>query len=213
MAPATRTNKPMEDFGLSSAPGAEASPQAGTYVPNPPPAAAPMLTLQQVELVELQTRVAQAEADRAEAEARLRLAQGPGAPALPPTDAAGPLGEQFPLLVRNITRELADVSVEDVDDIRTEKFEPWNLIRLHPVRGQRPSDNEGTSSVEISSGQFTIKKRNHLPPEYTNDPLVFVHSFLNFIYIYYRLFGSEHPDVVIAQVRFLSFITSKGQSV
>ncbi|KAG6046658.1 hypothetical protein E4U39_001168 [Claviceps sp. Clav50 group G5] len=46
-----------------------------------------------------------------------------------------------PLLVRTIARELAGVSAEDIDDIRTGKFEPSNLIRLHPMRGQRPSDN------------------------------------------------------------------------
>ncbi|KAG5919143.1 hypothetical protein E4U61_001159 [Claviceps capensis] len=127
-------------------------------------------------------------------------------------DAAGSLGEHFSLLVRTIARELAGVSVEDIDDVRTGKFEPWNLIRLHPVRGQRPSDNEGLSSVDISSGHFTVKRKTHLPSKYTSDPLIFVNSFSNYIYVHHRLFGREHPDVVIAQVRFLSYITEKGQS-
>ncbi|KAG6110519.1 hypothetical protein E4U13_005319 [Claviceps humidiphila] len=72
--------------------------------------------------------------------------------------------------------------VEDIDDIRTGKFEPWNLIHLYPIRGQRPSDNEGLSSVDISSGHFTVKKKTHLPSEYASDPLLFVNSYSNYIY-------------------------------
>ncbi|KAG5963500.1 hypothetical protein E4U56_002724 [Claviceps arundinis] len=76
--------------------------------------------------------------------------------------------------------------VEDIDDIRAGKFEPWNLIRLHPVRGQRPSDNKGLSSVDISSGHVTVKKKTHLPSEYASDPLIFVNSFSNYV--------PKHPD-------------------
>ncbi|KAG5959693.1 hypothetical protein E4U57_000527 [Claviceps arundinis] len=73
--------------------------------------------------------------------------------------------------------------VEDIDDIRAGKFEPWNLIRLRlrPVRGQRPSDNKGLSSVDISSGHVTVKKKTHLPSEYASDPLIFVNSFSNYV--------------------------------
>ncbi|KAG5932752.1 hypothetical protein E4U60_005015 [Claviceps pazoutovae] len=56
------------------------------------------------------------------------------------------------------------------------------------------------------------KRKTHLPSEYTSDPLIFVNSFSSYIYVYHRLFGREHSDVVIAQVRFLSCITEKGQS-
>ncbi|CCE33087.1 uncharacterized protein CPUR_07010 [Claviceps purpurea 20.1] len=93
------------------------------------------------------------------------------------------------LILLSAVKELAGVSVEDIDDIRTGKFEPWNLIRLRP----------------------TVKK-THLPSECASDPLIFVNSFSNYIYVYHRLFGREHPDVVIAQVSFLSYITEKGQS-
>ncbi|KAG6321822.1 hypothetical protein E4U22_001198 [Claviceps purpurea] len=115
------------------------------------------------------------------------------------------------LILLSAVKELAGVSVEDIDDIRTGKFEPWNLIRLRPVRGQRPSDNEGLPNVDISSGHLTVKKA-YLPSECASDPLIFVNSFSNYIYVYHRLFGREHPDVVIAQVSFLSYITEKGQS-
>ncbi|KAG5919145.1 hypothetical protein E4U61_001161 [Claviceps capensis] len=78
MAPATRTTKSTKGSELGSAPGAEVPSQAGTCVSNSPSTVAPTLILQQVELMELQTRVIQAEARRmaaeadcAEAEARL----------------------------------------------------------------------------------------------------------------------------------------------
>ncbi|KAG6131083.1 hypothetical protein E4U12_003901 [Claviceps purpurea] len=216
MAPTTRiTAKSTEGPESCSAPGVGVPPpQDGACAPKTSPIA-PTLTLQQVEAMELQTRATQAEtariqaaAERLQAETGRQLAQ---APALPPADADS-LGEHFPLNVRMISRELAGVAVEDIDDIRTGKFEPWNLIRLHPVRGQRPSEDEGTSNVDISSGQFTVKKKNHSPSEYASDPLIFLNSFANDIYVYHRPFGREHPDVVIAQIRFLSFIIEKAQT-
>ncbi|KAG6114087.1 hypothetical protein E4U31_006549 [Claviceps sp. LM219 group G6] len=66
---------------------------------------------------------------------------------------------------------------------------PWGHIAR-----RRPSDNEGLSSVNISSGHFTVNKKTHLPSEYASDPLICVNSFSNYIYVYYRLFGREHPD-------------------
>ncbi|KAG6099246.1 hypothetical protein E4U31_004483 [Claviceps sp. LM219 group G6] len=154
----------------------------------------------EAERLQAETGRMAAEADHAQAQARLQLAQGHPAPALPPTDADS-LGEHFPLNVRMIARELAGVA-----------FEPWNLIRLHPVRGQRPSEDEGTSNVDITSGRFTVKKKNHSPSEYASDPLIFLNSFANYIFVYHRLFGREHPDVVIAQIRFLSFVIEKAQT-
>ncbi|KAG6026295.1 hypothetical protein E4U40_002196 [Claviceps sp. LM458 group G5] len=108
------------------------------------------------------------------------------------TDAANTSGEHFPLVLK-ISPELASVSAEDVNDIYTGRFEPWDLIRLHPMRDYRVFDNDGTSNVLSSN------------------PLIYFHSFLNYMYVYACLFGKEHPDVGIAQNRFLAFIMQKSQ--
>ncbi|KAG6062175.1 hypothetical protein E4U17_002369 [Claviceps sp. LM77 group G4] len=58
-------------------------------------------------------------------------------------NAAVPPGEILPPLVLKVAREVAGVASEDVNDIFTSKFEPWNLIRLHPIFGLRPSSRRG----------------------------------------------------------------------
>ncbi|KAG5923119.1 hypothetical protein E4U61_004230 [Claviceps capensis] len=70
-------------------------------------------------------------------------------------------------------------------------MEPWNLIRL-----SRP---------------FTTEKKTHTAADYTDNPLVFICSFLNYTWIYESIFNKQHPDVVLAQNRFTSFITLKAE--
>ncbi|KAG5992480.1 hypothetical protein E4U52_002792 [Claviceps spartinae] len=118
--------------------------------------------------------------------------QSAALPNAPSTDAANTSGERFPSLVLEISRELASVSAEDVNDIYTGNFEPRNLIRLHPPRHHPFDDDDDTSNVFSS-------------------PLIYIVSFLNYMYIYRRLFVKEHPDVCLAQNRFLAFITEKAQ--
>ncbi|KAG6113886.1 hypothetical protein E4U31_007656 [Claviceps sp. LM219 group G6] len=147
-----------------------------------------------VEAMEFQTRATQAETARIQAEAE-RLQAETGRMAAEADYAQA----QARLQLAHLRCHQRTPIHSDIDDIRTGKFEPWNLIRLHPVRGQRPSEDEGTSNVDISSGQFTVKKKNHSPSEYASDPLIFLNSFANYIFVYHRLFGREHPDVVIAR--------------
>ncbi|KAI1103725.1 hypothetical protein F4804DRAFT_218702 [Jackrogersella minutella] len=95
-------------------------------------------------------------------------------------------GISFPPLVLTVATELSDVAPKDVNDVRTGKMEPWNLIRLHP---------SGTRAAA----------------EYTSNPLVFFSAFLNYMWIYLRFFGDEHPGVVHAQNRFMQFIMQRAQ--
>ncbi|KAG6056519.1 hypothetical protein E4U32_005697 [Claviceps aff. humidiphila group G2b] len=59
-----------------------------------------------------------------------------------------------------------------MDDIPSGKFEPWSL-----VRGQRPSNNEGESSMGIFSRQLLdeeeIPPKPPSPHEYDSDSLIF----------------------------------------
>ncbi|KAG5942207.1 hypothetical protein E4U60_007442 [Claviceps pazoutovae] len=100
-------------------------------------------------------------------------------------------GENLPEIVRALPKQLRGVTREDVDGIRTGKMEPWNLIRL-----SRP---------------VTTEKKTHTAADYTDNPLVFICSFLNYTWIYESIFNKQHPDVVLAQNRFTSFITLKAE--
>ncbi|KAG6249539.1 hypothetical protein E4U49_008213, partial [Claviceps purpurea] len=90
------------------------------------------------------------------------------------------------------------------------KFEPWSLIRLHPTCGARPSYDEPASNVEISSGTLTVKKKNYTPADYGKNNHIWVTAFVNYKYVYSRLFGRQHPDVPNAQNRFMAFILDKS---
>ncbi|KAG6090426.1 hypothetical protein E4U31_007866 [Claviceps sp. LM219 group G6] len=61
---------------------------------------------------------------------------------------------------------MVSVAKEDVYDISTNKFEPWNLIRLHPILGFRPSPDEAVSNVDITAGAVTLKKKAHTEKDY-----------------------------------------------
>ncbi|KAG6053973.1 hypothetical protein E4U17_004209 [Claviceps sp. LM77 group G4] len=176
--------------------------QVGNFIPNPPTTSPSILTTlqNQLDLSERKTRIAELNLQIAQSEAR-RLAsdadtaQSAPMPNASSTDVANTSGhgEHLSPLVLKISRELACVSAQDVNDIYTGKFEPWNLIRLHPMRHYLVFDNDATSNV------------------FSSNPLIYFHSFLNYMYVYARLFGKEHPDVGIAQNRFLAFIMEKAQ--
>ncbi|KAG5988324.1 hypothetical protein E4U52_006691 [Claviceps spartinae] len=181
MAPTTRiTAKSTEGPETGSAPGVGVPPpQDGACAPKPPPIA-PTFTLQQVEAMELQTRATQTETARIQVEAE-RLQAETGRIAAEADYAQA----QARLQLAHLRCHQRTPIHSDIDDIRTGKFEPWNLIRLHPVRGQCPSEDEGASNFDISSGQFTVKK-NHSPAEYASDPLIFLNSFANYIFVYHN---------------------------
>ncbi|KAG6061876.1 hypothetical protein E4U17_006682 [Claviceps sp. LM77 group G4] len=123
------------------------SSQVGDFIPNSPTTSPSILTTvqHQLEVSELKKkqRIAQSEArgrvletEAAQDAALLNLAtQGLPMPNAPSADTANTTSEHSPHSVLKISRELAGVSAEDVNDIYTGKFEPWNLIHLHPVRG------------------------------------------------------------------------------
>ncbi|KAG5961368.1 hypothetical protein E4U56_003928 [Claviceps arundinis] len=168
--------------------------EVGDSIPNPPTTSPSILTAlqNQLELSQREVRIAEIKNRIRQAEAqRLAFEQSAALPIAPSTDAANTSGQRFSSLVLEISRELASVSAEDVNDIYTGKFEPRNLIRLHPPR-HHPFDDDDTSNVFSS-------------------PLIYIVSFLNYMYIYRRLFVKEHPDVCLAQNRFLAFITEKAQ--
>ncbi|KAI1099129.1 hypothetical protein F4804DRAFT_337553 [Jackrogersella minutella] len=100
-------------------------------------------------------------------------------------------GMSFPPLVLTVATELSGVASEDVNDVRTGKMEPWNLIRLHPIiksiQQHIPhtvsfsTDDVPSYTVELTATSFTTKKKTHTAAEYTSNPLVFFSAFLNYI--------------------------------
>ncbi|KAG6090081.1 hypothetical protein E4U31_007953 [Claviceps sp. LM219 group G6] len=234
MAPITRVSaRTPEAPGPQGPPQLDALPQQGVLHQGQPaagPATAVTLT-HEAEISRLQAVIAESNAQRnasaaaaAESEARriasdaaaaqsaalLALATANGATTAP--NAAGtPPGELLPPLVLQIAREMVSVAKEDVHDISTNKFDPWNLIRLHPILGLRPSPDEPASNVDITAGAFTLKKKTHTEKDYGDSLVLWLHSFINYMYIYERLFGDKHRDVLVAMNRFLEFITSKSQ--
>ncbi|KAG6316324.1 hypothetical protein E4U44_000778 [Claviceps purpurea] len=146
MAPLTRvSSKAPEAPGSQGPPELGALPQQGvplqTTVPNP----SHLDTLQyDAEVPRLQAIIAESEArrvasDAAAAQSAVLLAlatQSPASTTNAANNASITPGETLPPLVLKVARELAGVASEDVHDIYTSKFEPWNLIRLHPIRGR-----------------------------------------------------------------------------
>ncbi|KAG6239450.1 hypothetical protein E4U25_000750 [Claviceps purpurea] len=196
MEPATRVSaKATEAPDSQGTPEQGVSSQVGDSMPNPPTTSPSILTTlqRQLKMSELKEQIAQSVARRLAFEAE--NTQSAPIPNDPLTDAANASGEHLPPLVLEIARELASVSAEDVNDIYTGKFEPRNLIRLHPMRFFLPFDNDGTSNSNV----------------FSSNPLIYMNSFVNYMYVYNRLFGKEHPDVCLAQNRFLAFILEKAQ--
>ncbi|KAG5965636.1 hypothetical protein E4U56_001639 [Claviceps arundinis] len=110
-----------------------------------------------------------------------------------PADSETFLGENLPQNVIALSNELPGVAAQDIDDIRTGKFDFLNLIRLHPSRGQRP---------DISGG--TIVK-DYLAP------LVFIHCLQRYTWIYGIFHHKKHPEVISAQLEFVIFIIHQAE--
>ncbi|KAG6172009.1 hypothetical protein E4U11_006682 [Claviceps purpurea] len=51
-------------------------------------------------------------------------------------------------ICRVIPRDLGGVAAEDVNEVRSGKFEPLNLLRLHPTRERSTYENESTSMID-----------------------------------------------------------------
>ncbi|KAG6118950.1 hypothetical protein E4U14_006072 [Claviceps sp. LM454 group G7] len=113
-------------------------------------------------------------------------------------------------IVRELSKELYGVKGEDIDDVRTGKLEPWNLILLYPVFEPRPYDGVFTLEVDASNNLF-LKKKLPTATDYTDDPMVFLDAFKNYMRIYARFFNEQHPDVVVAQAHFADFIKEKAK--
>ncbi|KAG6040353.1 hypothetical protein E4U17_002013, partial [Claviceps sp. LM77 group G4] len=50
------------------------------------------------------------------------------------------------------------------------------------------------SNVDITVGAVTLKKKTHTEKDYGDSLVLWSHSFINYIYIYDRLFGTEHRE-------------------
>ncbi|KAG6053039.1 hypothetical protein E4U17_005086 [Claviceps sp. LM77 group G4] len=103
-------------------------------------------------------------------------------------------GENLHEIICALTNQLPGVAVEDLDNVRTGKMEPWNLIRL-------------CGPVITTNGGF----ETHTAADFIDNPLLFLRSFGIYTWIYGSFFMKQHPDVVLAQLRFASFITFKAQ--
>ncbi|KAG6033452.1 hypothetical protein E4U40_005311 [Claviceps sp. LM458 group G5] len=127
-----------------------------------------------------------------------------------PVDSESFLGENLPQNVVALGNRLPGVAAQDIDDVRTGKLDFLNLIRLHPSLGQRPSDNDGTSVVDISGGTIVHRKKTHTLKDYPG-PLVFMHCFQRYIWIYDKFHRKEHPDMASAQLGFGIFVIHKAE--
>ncbi|KAG5998359.1 hypothetical protein E4U52_000393 [Claviceps spartinae] len=147
---------------------------------SPPPPPAPSIDLQTVERQELLARHAAADAAIAQSNAAAAAAEATGAtqplPAQLPAQQPMPFpdnqhvnpmanndmlpGEQFPSYIRDIARDLGSVAPEDISDVRSGKFEPMNLLRLHPARGRSMYETETDLVMDYSSGKIVFRKKS-----------------------------------------------------
>ncbi|KAG6160965.1 hypothetical protein E4U37_002148 [Claviceps purpurea] len=201
----------MANGTRSAARGSEApEPPVSTGKQVPPVASATEADLaalnRRLEMAEVLEKIAQSESRVPTP--RLR----PGKPSNPGSrQSRRGLVSTSPPLVLAVSNELAGVADEDINDIYTGKFEPWNIIRLHPLRSTRATDDEVASNVDLTSGTLVLKNKVHTIQEYLGNPAIYFSAFANYQYAYMRLFGKEHPDVDVAQNRFLAFIMQKSQ--
>ncbi|KAG6066679.1 hypothetical protein E4U32_005476 [Claviceps aff. humidiphila group G2b] len=125
-------------------------------------------------------------------------------------DEAKRTEDEAKAIVRELSKELYGVKGEDIDDVRTGKLEPWNLILLYPVFEPRPYDGVFTLEIDASNNLF-LKRKLPTATDYTDDPMVFFEAFKNYMRIYERFFNEQHPDVVVAQAHFADFIKEKAK--
>ncbi|CCE29135.1 uncharacterized protein CPUR_02826 [Claviceps purpurea 20.1] len=92
-------------------------------------------------------------------------------------------------IMNALSDKLPGVAREDMDDVRTGKMEPWNLIRL-------------CSPIITTNESY----ETHTAADLIDDPLLFPRSFGIYTLIYASFFIKQHPDVVLAQLDFASFI-------
>ncbi|KAG6096555.1 hypothetical protein E4U31_005375 [Claviceps sp. LM219 group G6] len=169
-------------------------------------------------LARAEATIAMATADAPEAEARASAAMHDPQPTLnldtvddqpaDPAYSAETWGDQgFPEIVCTIARDL-EVAAGAVYQVYIGEFEPLNLLRLHPTRGWfvYEIENESTASMDHSPRSILLKKKFFTAKDYGETPSLFTTAFSNHIVIYYRLFGDRRLDVVLAQLRFLSYI-------
>ncbi|KAG6139041.1 hypothetical protein E4U24_004540 [Claviceps purpurea] len=201
----------MANGTRSAARGSKApEPPVSTGKQVPPVASATEADLaalnRRLEMAEVLEKIAQSESRR-----RAFDQENLPTPVLANPGAGVPMVSTSPPLVLAVSNELAGVADEDINDIYTGKFEPWNIIRLHPLRSTRATDDEVASNVDLTSGTLVLKNKVHTIQEYLGNPAIYFSAFANYQYAYMRLFGKEHPDVDVAQNRFLAFIMQKSQ--
>ncbi|KAG6054608.1 hypothetical protein E4U32_006829 [Claviceps aff. humidiphila group G2b] len=119
-------------------------------------------------------------------------------------------GQDFPAIVRTIARDLG-VAVDAVNEVLSGKFEPLNLLRLHPTRGWSICEKESTIIMDFS-GKIVFNKKLFDVKDYGDTSAPFIIGLVNYINVYCRLFGARRSDVVSAQLRFLSHILLQSET-
>ncbi|KAG6179998.1 hypothetical protein E4U36_005206 [Claviceps purpurea] len=92
------------------------------------------------------------------------------------------------------------------------EFKPLNLLRLDPTRGWFVYENESTDGMDHSSGTILFKKKFFTAKDYGDTPSRFITAFANYIVVYHRLFGVRRLDVLLAQLRFLSYVLQLSET-
>lgn len=191
-----------------------------------------------VAIAEAEARIARARADAAEAEARIALVRADAVedaarasaamrntnkpqsalnldtlghqPGHSAVNAETYGGQDFPAIVRTIARDLG-VAVDAVNEVLSGKFEPLNLLRLHPTRGWSICEKESTI-IKDFSGKIVFNKKLFDVKDYGDTSAPFIIGLVNYIGVYCRLFGARRSDVVSAQLRFLSHILLQSET-
>ncbi|KAG6047384.1 hypothetical protein E4U17_007526 [Claviceps sp. LM77 group G4] len=142
-------------------------------------------------------------------------AQGSAGPGTPLTDLAETSGENWTPIVLKVHELLVGVAPDDINDVCTGKFEPWSLIRFHRTRGVRPSYDEPSSTIDVStSGALTVKKKNYTAADYGPNPVVWASAFINYMFVYEHLFHESPTTTAVrrAMNRFLEFMLDKSEA-
>ncbi|CCE30552.1 uncharacterized protein CPUR_04400 [Claviceps purpurea 20.1] len=92
------------------------------------------------------------------------------------------------------------------------EFKPLNLLRLDPTRGWFVYENESTDGMDHCSGTILFKKKFFTAKDYGDTPSRFITAFSNYIVVYHRLFGVRRLDVLLAQLRFLSYVLQLSET-
>ncbi|KAG6252202.1 hypothetical protein E4U49_007798 [Claviceps purpurea] len=106
-------------------------------------------------------------------------------------------------IFRVIPRDLGGVAAEDVNEVRSGKFELLNLLRLHPTRERSTYEHESTSVMDYSCRKIGSRKKTFTAKDYGTTATICCPS-----HSLYKL--SHRLDSLVAFIRLIAYPRQAG---